>query len=972
MNNIRARRLGALLSLLAMAGALTKTAYSQATTTTTTTTTSTATTPTAAQVSSTQGPNDQEPTTLEKFVVTGTYLPMSADAPAIPVTTVDITAIQNSGEANNLMEVLQKIQPQFTGGLNLGPTNGNVSSNSTNGGSQLALRNFPTLVLLNGHRAGFSPIDSTGGFQFVDLNLIPVSAVEKIEVLTDGASAIYGSDAVGGVVNVILKTNYSGFEVDTHYGWSTGLVTGSYVEKGTSITGGVSNGKTSITISAEYSNNTPLYQYQVTTSRYTTGTTNYPGVINIYNLNTGPVPNSYYLLNPSLNAPPVGAPTSIAALLANGTYSGPYSDSQIVSMFNLSHAATSVIGETRESMVANFDHQLSDKLTFSGMLIYAHTSTFSQLNAQPLANLDDNTDPDNPIDLNTLPDNTGTNNGFANPNTVDVVEVHNRFIPYPRRYDTETESAMGVLQIDGKISDDYSFTLSGDYNIVRENFQNPNLIDSEAVDNAITPPAAGGAPILNLYAYNQTPTAVTQSGALGTAFGDYDTTLLTYDAVLKGKIVALPAGDLEAAVGGEFRRESLSANADYNSIQNPILWESGTNIAPLTTSRTIWGEFIQVSIPLVSPAMKIPGVYSLSSDDAVRHEQYENIDKKPVDPLFALRYQPLDDQLTFRGSWTKSFIAPTLFELYGPSTFGFSNDLTNFQQYNGANLGNIGQANEKGGSNPLLNPTVAENWTIGFVYSPKQVKGLTFTVDYYRIREDEIVGVNDDVAALQSVELLGPASPYAQFTALKNYVGQPGAVPITAPGQIAGDPTGVFFYNPNNNIGTDKYEGLDVQADYVWEMPGVGRFDFTGRGTYIFSYFLNSPNSAGEETAGFGTFFTNNGTIPRFRSYTTVDFTRGGWEAVLGNTYITEVHDIDDNEHIKYYTSWDVSLSYRFSQNDPGFLSFFKGMTLKVGVNDLFDRQPSNDYDTFVQDNADISTYSPIARFVYVEGRYKF
>ncbi len=615
---------------------------------------------------------------------------------------------------------------------------------------------------------------------------------------------------------------------------------------------------------------------------------------------------------------------------------------------------------------------MNDKLTFSGSLIYAHTSTFSQLNAQPLANLDDNTDPDNPVDLNTLPGNTGTGNGFANPNTVEVVEVHNRFIPYPRKFITDTESAMGVLQLDGKISEDYSFTLSGDYNIQRENFQNPNLVDANAVNAAITPPAAGGAPLLNLYAYNQNGPAVAASGALGTAFGDYDTTLLTYDAVVKGKLFALPAGDLEVAAGGEFRRESLSANADYNSLAASFAWESGTTIAPLTTARTIWGEFAQVTIPIVSPAMKIPGVYSLSSDDAVRHESYQNIEKKPTDPLLAVRYQPIDDQLTLRGSYTKSFIAPNLFELYGPSTLGFSNDLTNFQQYNGANLGNIGQANESGGSNPNLRPTNAENWTIGFVYSPKQVKGLSFTVDYYKIREDDLVGVTDDVSALQSVELLGPASPFAQFTALKNYVGKPGAVPITAPGQIAGNPTSVYFTNTDVNIGEDKYEGLDVQIEYNWEMAGIGRFDFVNRDTDIFNYFLDSPGSPGEETAGFGTFFTNNGTIPRLRAYTTLDWTRGGWEAVIANTFITHVNDIDDGEHINYYPSWDVSVSYRFGQSDPGYLSMLRGLTLKVGVNDLFDRQPSTDYDTFVQDNSDISTYSPLARFVYVEGRYKF
>ena len=343
--------------------------------------------------------------------------------------------------------------------------------------------------------------------------------------------------------------------------------------------------------------------------------------------------------------------------------------------------------------------------------------------------------------------------------------------------------------------------------------------------------------------------------------------------------------------------------------------------------------------------------------------------KKPLDPLLAIRYQPFDDQLTLRGSYTKSFIAPTLFELYGPSSIGFSNDLTNFQQYNGGNLGNIGQTNEKGGSNPNLNPTVAENWTVGFVYSPKQLKGLTFTVDYYRIREDEIVGVNDDRGALQDVELKGPASPYAQFTSFKNYVGEPGAVPITAPGQISGDPTGVFFYNPVNNIGTDKYQAMDLQLDYTWEMAGIGRFDFSAKGTYIFNYFLDSPGSPGEQTAGFGTAATNNGSIPRWDSYAALDYTRGGWDVVVANKYISHLTDIDDGEPIAYYTSWDVSVSYKFSQSDVGMLSFFKGLTLKVGVNDVFNRQPSNDYDTFAQDNADISLYSPIARFVYSSRR---
>jgi iron complex outermembrane receptor protein len=173
MKDLRLRKFSAVLSLLATSSLFTSMGYAQTTTTTTTTAT-----PTTAQVTTTTStPAAEEPQTLEKFIVTGTYLPISADAPAIPVTEVDTTAIENSGETGNLMQVLQKVAPQFSGSLNLGPTNGNIASGSTSGGSQLAIRNFPTLVLINGHRAAFAPVDSVGGFQFVDLNLIPVSAV---------------------------------------------------------------------------------------------------------------------------------------------------------------------------------------------------------------------------------------------------------------------------------------------------------------------------------------------------------------------------------------------------------------------------------------------------------------------------------------------------------------------------------------------------------------------------------------------------------------------------------------------------------------------------------------------------------------------------------------------------------------------------------------------------------------------------
>ncbi len=930
----------AVLSLFAAAGALATTGYSQATTPSTTTpstttTTTTTTTPTSTEVTTPAPATNGETTTLEKFVVTGSYLPMSADAPTMPVTSIDAQQIANSGENTNLMQVLQKIAPQFSGGLNLGPTNGNIASNSTSGGSQVALRNLPTLVLINGQRESFAPVASVGGFEFVDLNLIPVSAVEKIEILTDGGSAIYGSDAIGGVVNIILKSEYNGFEVGGSYTWAPNLQSGHYSERNAYVTGGVSNGTTSITISAEWAKSDPLYQYQVSTSQFTVGTTNYPGVIN--------TPGVYYLLNPSLAAPPAGH-LPIAALVAAGVYSGPYTSSYIIDHFNLSSKPTSEIGDGRKSFVMNFDHKISDNLKFTGDVLYSDTQTFSQLNAQPIAETIPASDPNNP-----------TNAAYT---------AHNRFTTYPRMYLADTSSIQGVASLEGKISADYSWKISADYNEQEQHFQNPNLVDVRELE------AAEANDVLDLFANTQPAGAIANSGIFGTAIGEFETSLITYDALFRGKPFTLPGGDVEFALGAQFRKEGLSSNADINSLPATFDWDSGTTITPLTTSRNIWAEFGQVNIPIVSPSMKIPFVYSLSTSDAIRHEEYAGTSDKPVDPLFSVRYQPFDDELTLRGTWTKAFVAPTLFELYGPGGIGFSDDLTNFQQYNGPLIANDGQANESSGSNAGLKPSVSENYTIGFVYSPKAVKGLTFTADYYRIRYTSIVGTTSDVAALQDVETNGPASPFAQFTALNNFPGKPGSTPITAPGQVAADPQLVYFVNADVNLEGIKYEGLDMKVNYDWEMAGVGRFTVTSVATYNFKYWVLSPGAPSEETAGKATFF--NGTIPRYRAYTTLEYNRGGWLATLANTWIPALTDDDDGEHIDPYYTFDASIGYTFSQSDPGYSSWLKGMTVTFGMNNILNRQPSNDYDVFVTDNADISTYSPFGRMCYIQASYKF
>ena len=303
---------------------------------------------------------------LDKFVVTGSYLTPAANSTANPVITVDSAAIDNSGNNSSVLEILRKTVPQFTGNGNLGVNNANISSGSSQGASSLALRNTATLVLINGRRAAYTPASASGGGGFVDVNLIPPAAIERIEILADGASAIYGTDAVAGVVNIILKTDFQGFETGVRYGWSTN--TGHYENKTAFVVGGVSNGKTSLTISAEYNHYTPIMNWQRPYSAVTYGTPTFAGSVNIG--------GSFYYLDPSITTPTVAAGgTSAAALVASNTYSGPRAQGDQFTLFNLSQYVTQTVGGYRQSFTAAWDHEINDYVKVFGDFMFANTYT---------------------------------------------------------------------------------------------------------------------------------------------------------------------------------------------------------------------------------------------------------------------------------------------------------------------------------------------------------------------------------------------------------------------------------------------------------------------------------------------------------------------------------------------------------------------------------------------------------------------
>ncbi|HEX8778821.1 MAG TPA: TonB-dependent receptor plug domain-containing protein, partial [Rhodanobacter sp.] len=196
-------------------------------------------------------------TNFSQVTVTGTLLPIDPNAAAVPVTTLEASDLRQTGVSSNMLDALRKTIPAFAGRSNAGASNAQNRNQFTAGGSQVELRNLPTLVLVNGRRMALDGVAGLSGSKnFVDISQIPAAALERVDVLTDGASSLYGADAVGGVVNFILKHDYHGVTVGGHYG----VADGGYKDRSAFVTLGGDIGPVNITTTISDAKTSPLFQ----------------------------------------------------------------------------------------------------------------------------------------------------------------------------------------------------------------------------------------------------------------------------------------------------------------------------------------------------------------------------------------------------------------------------------------------------------------------------------------------------------------------------------------------------------------------------------------------------------------------------------------------------------------------------------------------------------------------------------------
>jgi iron complex outermembrane recepter protein len=945
-------------------------------------------------------PADDETQHMESFVVTGSNIPNAGEALAVPVAIISPSDIVNSGVETSVLDVLRKVSPAISG---IGGENATIGTGGQDGGAQILIHNLPTLVLVNGRRMAYDPVDASGGAEFVDLNAIPLAAIDRIEVLSDGSSAIYGADAIGGVINVILKKDYNGWEADAHYGYSD--TSGHYSERSGSLSGGVSNGKTSITVSLEYTQSDPIFESARPYTNPFYATTYVPGILEVFGLTTNPgTPGFQYdeafQLAPGVNAPPGGGSHTIQQLVAMGVYKdlGSFNSPSVVSsiqqIYNLADHESLEQSLKRQSALVNVDHQINgEKLEGFGYLLFSHVDTQSELNAQPLFPFISDTNANlgnvgqNPLPSGTeyVPVNAPTNplsqasldQGYTDGSGGYTAYVHNRFEASPRIFHDDDLALTVVGGLRGKINEDWSWEVAADLSRYQDSYENEGLLDTNNLIGAFVDGQ------LNPFAINQAPGAT--AGVLGTAFVNYLSTNDTFDALLRGKLFELPAGAVNFAVGADYSRQNLTAVPDNNTAND--LWVDSPTILPFNQNRTITSVYAEIEIPIVDKSHPLPGIYSLAFDGAGRYDDYSGQVGAAKVPKLSLKYQPFDDELTLRASAGKSFIAPQLYSLYGPTSSGSSSQI-DYTGSNGTSYQNE-QFQAVTGSNAALRPSTATTWDVGFVYTPKAVPNLSITGDYFDTTQHNLISTIDQSTIIQSVEDVGAASPYASLI----HFGSPtGPEPSgDGAGQISSRPTSsVYILDNEINIGAVAIKGYD--ASIVYELPtkGFGKFDLNSTITVYDSYLIQIlPSQNYYQYAGHVSTVASNtesessgggegGTIPRWKTYTSLTWKGGGLEVLAAQTFIPQVTDIGSGGAdasppltVASFQQWDFAVTYKLSALH--WSHWTDGLKIRFGVNNAFDYEPPIAPYRLENSLADVSTYDgPIGRMFYTDVSYKF
>lgn len=725
---------------------------------------------------------------VERIQITGSHIKRTSMEGPSPVTSLSAEDIGKSG-VTDLISLFTKLPISGQGTFS---TQANSSDDTANGGSSVSLRGLgadSTLILVNGRRVSVSPFAKGIDTAFVDINNIPLSAIKRVDILKDGASATYGSDAVAGVINVVLRDDVDGVELSGKVGTTAD---GGGEEQSYSLVFGNQTDKSSHTFILEYFDREEvLYadrDYSKTANQKArTGKANATD----FRSSSG-IPGTIALAADPSNR--------LIDLYGNDTCPEADRDpANNLCRYDYAPHMTMIPDAERFSWNYMGKYEINDNLR-----------AFAELNGQNSKSIVRGAGSPSFNELFMSGDNV--NHPFAD---MPAHEFHGQDLTMRRRTvdignrekRVDSDYYRAILGLQGEIGDwnweaAYSYIKSESTERGVDGFPNSRRIQ-EAIDSGLWNPFEPSSNSQESLDYIETTTV-----RVGKS------TNKSLDIKFSGPLMEMSHGDLMLAVGAEYREESITDNPDDQFLRGDIFGTEATQANGSRDNTAIFGELI------------VPVLDTLEVQLAVRHEDYSDFGTT-TDPKVSFLWTPTED-LSLRGSYGTAFRAPSLHQLGLGRTDESPNLIDTLRC---AAIGNQDRACEPQEytavfeGNPDLAPEESKSYNLGIIYNVTD--DLSFSVDYFNYQIEDIIDSD------------------TQFV-MDNFGLDPSIV-IRRPTSIAGDPGEVIQVNDGfQNIGDLDTSGLDIDVRYNLETE-FGQFKFG----YVMNYVLNFEDYKGTEEGGF-------------------------------------------------------------------------------------------------------------------------
>ena len=878
---------------------------------------------------------------MEAMSVTGSNIKQLDVEKILPVTVFNKEAIdlRNAIDPTDLLMAV----PQVTGLADVESHSASAGPRGDN--ANISLRNLganAALILINGRRVSTQPM--AGGLA-VNVNQLPTQGMSAIEVLRDGASSIYGSDAVAGVVNYVMRSDYRGTNVrfkfsspDTlPYDGMTGDTT---VTIGRDFAGG--RGRYVTTIDALYREAIFLKDTHYKDADHTSIA---PPPFNVagsafdsraavsewpkFSVGTSAVNNYFYLIG--------GVPTLTTVAPKRGINE---------SAFHNNNYDTMASPRTRrENMFNHIEYDLNDRITaFADISFYKADSVTDRqpisMNA-PTSDLPVPMSVDNPYnpygshfyDVNGAPNADGTPRIQGAPRQTILLAEMIRDLP-PDRIIVSDGTYRFVEGLKGKLTDTWNWeagTLYSQYysfdtapNSVRESlFQAANMRTS--VSPQADPRYAAEATAFNPFGYTfkvsngavvadqvyKNPQSVMDTFVDPSWRQDGRSFVGSLDARASGRLFTIWSGDINLSLGGEYRKESFRWTRPYNEstrndfyVSSPIPDNSG--------ARSILSFYGETVVPLVAAKNEIPLVNTFEVTGSARYEMYSDFGST-LRPKAGANWRPFSNVM-LRGSYNMGFSAPSLQDLWSPPSSTIGSVATQIDYYRNTATAEgpyvtIGAT----AGNPNLKPSKSIGKTVGIALDVPYVKGLTLTADYYQILQHDRVGSRSTTTIYQTDNNLLTAYVAQKLAAgvpimaidvgggTPNYKGDPGIIRYSpnvndiatfsaynaahpnAPVAVVGQVHEV--YSPLQNLATAYVSGWDYGVHYNIPWARLGHFAFTADASQLMrSISVNAP--AGATPVITVSRDKNGGSAVVWRGNLALNWSKDNWAAGVSAYYI--------------------------------------------------------------------------------------